>query len=181
MAEEETSEEDEDGPKKKSKLPLILGVVLAAVGGGGGFFAVSSGMILAPPPPEESEMAEGEEIEPTTAEAAAAAALAKPADDGPVAFVALDPLLIALAPAGASKVLRFTAQLEVTPDTQAEVEAMLPRIVDVLNSYLRAVALSDLQDPTALARLRGQMLRRVQVVAGPNMVRDLLIMEFVVT
>jgi flagellar FliL protein len=75
--------------------------------------------------------------------------------------------------------LRFTAQLEVPPDRVSEVESIRPRIVDVLNGYLRAVDLTDLEDPTALMRLRAQMLRRVQVVAGEGRVNDLLIMEFV--
>ena len=47
------------------------------------------------------------------------------------------------------------------------------------NSYLRALELRDLEDPSALTRLRAQMLRRVQVVAGPERVNDLLVMEFV--
>jgi len=54
-----------------------------------------------------------------------------------------------------------------------------PRIVDVLNGYLRAVTFAEMADPNALARLRGQMLRRIQVVTGEGRVKDLLIMEFV--
>ena len=60
-----------------------------------------------------------------------------------------------------------------------EVETVLPRVTDVLNSYLRALELDDLRDPLALTRLRAQMLRRIQVVVGKERVRDLLIMEFV--
>jgi flagellar FliL protein len=52
-------------------------------------------------------------------------------------------------------------------------------VIDVLNSYLRALEPGDLEDPSALTRIRSQMLRRVQVVAGLNKVNDLLIMEFV--
>ena len=37
----------------------------------------------------------------------------------------------------------------------------------------------DIEDPAALARLRAQMLRRIQVVTGEGQVRDLLITEFV--
>ena len=50
----------------------------------------------------------------------------------------------------------------------------MPRILDVLNSYLRAVELADLEDPSAMVRLRAQMLRRVQIVTGEGRVRDLL-------
>ena len=54
-----------------------------------------------------------------------------------------------------------------------------PRILDVLNGYLRAVEVAELEDPSALVRLRAQMLRRIQVVAGEGRVNDLLISEFV--
>ena len=56
---------------------------------------------------------------------------------------------------------------------------LMPRILDVLNGYLRAVEVSQLDDPTALIRLRAQMLRRVQIVTGEGRVRDLLVTEFV--
>ena len=55
----------------------------------------------------------------------------------------------------------------------------MPRILDVLNTYLRAVEVRDLEEPAALVRLRAQMLRRVQVVTGEGRVRDLLVTEFV--
>lgn len=152
-------------PKKKSKLPLILGVVLALAGGGGGFFAVSAGLVPG--------LGGG-----GTKKAAMEAAPLPPL--GPVSFVALDPLVVNLPAASGGGLLRFGAQLEVPPDYVAEVEAVKPRIVDVLNGYLRAVETADLADPTALMRLRSQMLRRVQVVTGEGRVRDLLIMEFVI-
>ncbi len=76
--------------------------------------------------------------------------------------------------------MRFRAQLEVPSKYKADVETLLPRVVDVLNSYLRALETGDLTDPSALVRLRAQMLRRVQIVTGEGRVNDLLIMEFVV-
>jgi flagellar FliL protein len=56
---------------------------------------------------------------------------------------------------------------------------LMPRILDVLNTYLRAVDVRDLEQPAAIARLRAQMLRRIQVVTGEGRVRDLLITEFI--
>ena len=162
-----TAVADEEAPPKKSKMPLILGVVLALVGGGGGFFAVKSGMIGGG---DHANAAESEHDAAPTDHPEDTAAV-------PVAFVPLEPMVISLQ--GPQKYLRFTAQVEVAPAAQAEVTAVVPRIVDVLNGYLRAVDAAELADPAALMRLRAQMLRRVQVVAGPDNVRDLLIMEFV--
>lgn len=156
----------EPTPKKGSKLPLIVGLVLALAGGGGGFFAVQSGLLGGDQHAEEVA-----EAAPAEGDNAAAA----------VAFVAIDPLIISLPSATGRDHLRFAAQLEVSPEYVVEIEAIKPRIVDVLNGYLRAVELSELEDPTALMRLRGQMLRRVQVVAGDDRIKDLLIMEFVLS
>jgi flagellar FliL protein len=156
--------DEDDAPAKSSKFPLILGIVLALVGGGGGFFAVSSGLLGG-----------GEE---TAAEQEAPKAAA-PRELPPMAFVPLDPMVISVSENGRAQHLRFSAQLEVLPDSQAEVEGLKPRIVDVLNGYLRAVDVAELADPQILGRLRGQMLRRIQVVVGEGRVRDLLIMEFV--
>ena len=49
----------------------------------------------------------------------------------------------------------------------------------MLNSYLRAVSINELEDPSSLIRLRAQMLRRIQIVTGEGQVRDLLVTEFV--
>jgi len=159
MSEEETEVEE---PKKSSKLPMIIGLVLALVGGGGGFFAVYSGMILGA---EDSAKVE-EKIDP-----------AEPLPD--INFVEVEPLIISVGAPADKQHLRFRSQLEVASQYQADVELLLPRVVDVLNSYLRALELADLEDPTALVRLRSQMLRRVQLVTGEGRVNDLLIMEFV--
>jgi flagellar FliL protein len=158
MADDDTPEEE---PKKKSKLPLIIGLVLALVGGGGGFFAVYSGMLFGAESHEKE--AEIEHLE-------------KLSD---IAFVEVDPLTVSLLDDGRDRFLRFRAQLETPGRYEADVEKLLPRITDVLNSYLRAVELDDLKNASALVRLRGQMLRRVQLVVGEGRVNDLLIMEFV--
>jgi flagellar FliL protein len=155
---------DEDAPQKSSKLPLILGLVLALFGGIGGFYATWSGMIL----PSGDGVAQSEK---GTAKAA-----------GPdIAYVAVEPLVISIQGSSATRHLKFRAHLEVPAEAEIEVSKVLPRVVDVLNSYLRALEPSDLEDPSGLARLRSQMLRRVQVVTGAGKVNDLLIMEFVLT
>jgi len=146
--------------KKKSKLPLILGLVLALVLGGGGFAAVWMGLLF------------GHE---DTAKADAVKASPLPDID----FVAVSPLVINLGEGASARHLRFQAQIEVNKPYAADVTQILPRIVDVLNSYLRAVEIQELEDRSSLVRLRAQMLRRIQLVAGEGRVRDLLIMEFV--
>ena len=161
-----TSAAPDAAPPKKSKRPLLIGLVLMLLAGSGGFYALYSGMIL---PAPAADGGQG-----TAAHATAPVPAALP----DIGYVALDPMVISLAGTGA-KHLRFVAQLEVPHAYEADVEHLKPRVMDVLNGYLRAVDPALLEDPSALMRLRAQMLRRVQIVTGDGRVRDLLIIEFV--
>jgi flagellar protein FliL len=158
MAEAETPNEDEP-PKKASKLPILVGLVLALVLGGGGFYATWSGMIL-------GGSHDAPEVE-----------IAGPLPN--IAFVPVDPIVISLGPKASAKHLRFTSQLEVNKPASEEVSLLMPRILDVLNGYLRAIDVAQLEDPSALIRIRAHMLRRIQIVTGEGRVRDILITEFV--
>ncbi len=157
--------DEAETPKKSGKKGLILGVILAIAGGVGGYFTTASGLL----PIGGAEMAKeaGNKGEDMPAKALA-----------DVAFVDLPPVIISVN-AGDSRHLKFHAQLEVNAGYAAEVEKMQPRIMDVLNSYLRAVELTDLEDSLALIRIRGHLLRRIGIVAGEGRVRDVLVMEFV--
>lgn len=145
-------------PKKRSKKPLIIGAVLALLLGAGGFYAAFSGLILAP-----SEGHATDEV----------------ASLPDIAFVPVDPLVISLGDGAANRHLRFTSQLEVAGGHAEEVTHLLPRIMDVMNGYLRAIEVAELESPAGLVRMRAQMLRRVQMVTGDGRVRDLLVTEFV--
>ncbi len=162
--------ETEDAKKKKGlKGPLLIGVILAALGGGGGFWAVTQGPLASTTPTEDSAEQGGEDAEDQGG--------GEPVD---VAFVELETLVITLGAEGSGRNLIFTAALEVEPDHLEEVTALSPRVLDVLNSYLRVISVSELSEPTSLARLRAQMLRRIQVVTGSGRVRDLLVTQFLV-
>lgn len=166
------SDEVEEKPaKKKSKLPLIIGLVLAIAGGGGGFYAVYSGLILGSGESHASDAGQNNKDE-----GASGTHMAMP----DVAFVPLDPMVISLPTSGGARHLRFTAQLEVPSSVKADVETLRPRVVDVFNSYLRAVEVADLEEPTALLKYRSHLLRRAQLVLGDERVNNLLVMEFVV-
>ena len=147
-----------DAPPGKSKKGMIVGLVLAIAGGAGGFFVTSSGMLS------------GEAKAPP----------AKAAYAGDVAFVPVDPLTISIGPPSDNRYLRFRAELEVKAAYKADVEMLRPRVVDVLNTYLRSISMADVEDPSALLTLRSQMRRRIDLVVGEDKVNDLLVMEFVV-
>ncbi len=162
-----------DAPKKGGKI-LIVATLAALALGGGAFYAVHSGMVTLPFG-AAAEAPEADETEPVEA----AALSPERAAARPAAFVALAPMVISLAPETGAKHLKVSVQLEVAPERAAEVEAVLPRVADVLNTFLRAVAPGDLARPRSMARLRAQMLRRVRLVTPEGSVRDVLIQEFV--
>jgi flagellar FliL protein len=166
MADATEIAEDAAPAKPRRKLGLILGVVGALALGGGGYYAVYAGLL------DPTSLLSGGGDHHGTAEGA-------PSVLGDVAFVAMEPIMISLPHGASAHHLRFAGQLEVAPEHADEVAGLMPRVLDVLNTYLRAVEVRDLEEPAALARLRAQMLRRIQVVTGEGRVRDLLIAEFV--
>lgn len=157
--------EEAEVPEKKGKKGLIIGLILAAAGAAGGYFLTTSGLLPFGAKSEET-YAEGDKNE----------VKAEPLAD--VGFVNLPPVVISLSD-GQARHLKFHAQLEVNAPYIADVEKMLPRIMDVLNGYLRAVDVSDLEDSMALTRIRGHLHRRIEIVTGEGRVRDVLVMEFV--
>ncbi len=156
--------DETETPKKGGKFGLILGLVLAICVGGGGFYATYNGMILSSAPESSVENEPKEEVEQEIAKAR---------------FIALDPLVVSIRSSSKFRLLRFTGQLEVSPEKYDAVNDLKPRIIDVMNTYLNAVDAASFEDPIAMIRLRSQLLRRAQIVTGPETVKDLLIMEFV--
>ncbi|MFQ5438780.1 MAG: flagellar basal body-associated protein FliL [Paracoccaceae bacterium] len=170
----DAAEMDADIPEgKKGKKGLLIGLVAALVLGGAAFYATFSGMIGGAPatPEENSGHATGHS---ETASHPASAVSTKG-----IVFVRMEPIVVSLSGSTGARYLRFGAQLEVGREFEAEVTHLLPRVVDILNGYLRAVDARDLENSTVMARIRAQMLRRIQVVVGEGRVRDLLIAEFV--
>ena len=140
---------------------LAVGVAAAALAGGG-FHATYSGLLV-----------------PTSKASTAAEDVPAPSDAAP-RFLELDPMTITVGGGGSIRQLRFRAFLEVGDSAGGAVAALQPRILDIFATYLRAVSVDRLEDPTALMHLRAQLLRRVQLLAGAEAVKDLLIVDFVI-
>ena len=65
------------------------------------------------------------------------------------------PIMISLAPAAGARTLRFSGALEVAPESAAEVAGLMPRVLDVLNTYLRAVEVRDIEEPAIAGEAAG--------------------------
>lgn len=173
----EVAAPEEAEQPKKGKKGLIMGVIGAIILGGAGYFVTSTGIF----PPASGESTSETEFHDTPSDSGHGAISGDQTTDVKtgVTFVELDQLTISLGKFASSRHLRFQAYLEVEPAMAEEVKHLSPRILDVLNTYLRAIAETELEDPASMNTLRAQMLRRVQVVVGEENVRDLLITEFV--
>lgn len=147
-------------PTAKRGKGLLFGLVGAVLLGGAGFYATFSGLISLSPATTDSHVAAPATVEDIT-------------------FYPLDPMVVSLGAGANARHLRFTATLELAPGATAAVHMVMPRILDVLTTFLHAVSEEELVAPAAITRLRAQILRRVQVVAGAENIRDVLITEFV--
>ena len=189
QAQTETDGNAHEAAGNPSKVPLIIGLLAAIAFGAGGFYASYSGLLInliggTDAASQKTTAAAGtiNGIGPETSYAGDRAATAGPESlSAPLTatFVEIDPLVVSLGAGQSLAHLRFRGHLEVNTGAEDTVQALMPRVMDVLNGYLRATRPEELSDPTMLIRLRAQMLRRVQLVVGEGLVKDLLVSEFV--
>lgn len=157
MSDSTAPAEAPDEPKKRSRFPLIAGFIGAILLGGGSFYAVYSGLVLGADPRHRA-------VAPI---------------DMDFAYIPLENITISLASPSTARFLRFSGQIEVAARSESDMARLHPRFLDVVNTYLRAIDPQDLSEPAALIRIRAQILRRLQVVAGEGHIRDFLITEFI--
>jgi len=114
------------------------------------------------------------------AEAAKAEAAAPPK---PLVFFDLPDFLVNLNSGGARKAsflkLSVSLELEKQEDT-ARLQAVMPRIVDNFQIYLRELRVDDLRGSGGIYRLREELLARVNAAVAPVKVNDVLFKEMLV-
>jgi flagellar protein FliL len=148
-------------PKRRFSLKLILMavgglVVLAGLGGGGWYFLLGH-----------------------HTETAAAAAQIKP----PV-FVDMPDVLVNLSSSGNSErtqYLKVKISLELPDEAvQAQIQPIMPRLLDTFQTYLRELRPTDLDGSAGLYRLKEELTRRVNVAIAPSRINAVLFKEIVV-
>lgn len=149
----------------KKMLMIIVPVLLLLIGGGGAgayFFLMKGGEHA-----EGAEHAQAEEAPLTPPE---------------VAFSEIEKLTVNIQ--GADNVpayLQLSVSLELENEEQkTAMEALLPRVKDQFQSYLRELRLEDLKGSAGVLRIKEELLRRVNVAAAPYKVRDVLLKEMLV-
>lgn len=106
----------------------------------------------------------------------------KPQPAKALVYYNLPEILVNLNAAGRrSSFLKMTISLEL--ENQADIpriQAVMPRIVDNMQSYLRELRAEDLRGSAGLFRLREELLARVNAAAQPAKVTDVLFQEVLV-
>lgn len=153
--------------RRRGRLPLLAlgGVLLLGGGAAGAWFFV----------PGIADGARGMlagVLGPTPAPAVPAP---KPA------FVELPEMTLTLPNGGRPRQLRLALSIEIMGDAGL-VQPMLvgPRVYDNLILYLRTLRDGELEGALAIDRLRSDLFRRLEVLLGPDVVRDVLITGFTV-
>lgn len=99
-----------------------------------------------------------------------------------IAFLEIPDIIVNLnTPDGQPRYLRLSVQLELKSYAdQAAVEAVMPRVVDQFQTYLRELRVRDLRGTAGIYRLQIELLARVNAAAYPVEVQDVLFQEILI-
>lgn len=106
----------------------------------------------------------------------------KSAAAAPPVFVTIPEMIANLdAGPGRQSFVKLGAKLEVpTPADARRAQAVMPRIVDLFQTYLRDMRPSDFQGSEGTWRLREALLARAEIALAPAHVRDVLFTQILV-
>jgi len=97
-------------------------------------------------------------------------------------FVDLPEMSVTLPNNGQPRQLRIKLSLELAPKgpNVPQASVLSPTVYDMMLTYLRTLTDSEIQGSIAIDRIRGDLFRRLQLLLGPDVVRDVLITGLVV-
>jgi flagellar FliL protein len=150
---------------KKLILFIVLPILLLLIAGAGIYFSGLADSLLGKGDGEHAEEEFVEEI-----------------PIGPAIFYDLPEMLINLTSGGRrANFLKISVSLELQSEADLpQIEAVLPRIRDNFQVYLRELRIEDLQGSAGLQRLREELLLRVNAAARPAVIQDVLFKEMLV-
>ena len=148
--------------KKVLMIAVPVAVLVLAGGGAGTYF-----FVIRPHATEKAKLAKAPEI---------------PLTPPQVAFSDVPDILVNIqSPDGTPAYLNLSLSLEMDNDlAKTGVQALMPRLVDQFQSYLRELRLEDLKGSEGVLRLKEELLRRADVAASPYKVRDVLLKQMIV-
>jgi len=168
----EAEETQDEAPKSRfgGKRRLLMfggaGLLVIAATGGVLYFTGIAGKLMGSKP----------------AETADASAPAPPPPSKPSVFFDLPDLLVNLNSTGRkASFLKISVSLDLEDQADtARIQAVMPRIIDNFQVYLRELRVEDLRGSGGIYRLREELLARVNAAASPVKVKDVLFKEMLV-
>ncbi len=184
----ETPEGAAAGNKKKKLIMILVPVILLIGGGAGLYFSGMLDKLLGKEPPaaEHTEGAEGEKkAEHAEGEGEGGGEHGGKEGEGGEhmgpAFLKVPDLIVNLNSDGQPRYLRLSVQLELANEADMKaVEAVLPRVIDQFQTYLRELRVQDLRGSKGMYRLQMELLSRVNAAAAPTEVKDVLFQEILI-
>ncbi|SHI82274.1 flagellar FliL protein [Roseomonas rosea] len=177
-----TADGAEESPKKggKKKLVLIALVLLVLIGAGAGLWF--SGLL---PFGKSAEPQEGHAAAPAEGHGAASGTVsssAPPQPARPPVFFDMPEILTNLNVSGRrATFIRLKAKLELSSEADtAAVQAAMPRLMDLFQTYLREMRPEELRGSQGTYRLREELRNRASLAASPAKVQDVLFVEMIV-
>ncbi len=148
-----------------NKLVLFgaIGVVVLLMGGGAAYYFFLRG-------PDKS------------AELAANAPEALPATPPNIVYADMPDIIVNIQGADAAPAyLKLSVSLELdSAEEKAGITALMPRVVDQFQGYLRELRIDDLKGSAGIVRLKEELIRRVNSAAAPYRVHDVLLKQMIV-
>jgi len=165
----EAKGEGEGAPKKGLKRFLTKKILMIAVpalvlvlggGGAGAYF-----FLLKPKDAGHEKLAEAPPLTPPE-----------------VAFSDVPDILVNIQSSdGTPAYLKLSLSLEMDNELEKTgMTALMPRLVDQFQSYLRELRVEDLKGSEGVLRLKEELLRRVNASAAPYKVRDVLLKQMII-
>ncbi len=181
---------EEDGKKGGlKKILIILVPLLLLIGGGAGaYFMGYLDSLLGIEATEEGADGDHESSTDAHGEKKADAHGEKKAGGhgeeggGDSAFLAIPAMTVNLnTEDGTPRYLRLTVQLELADTGDKEtVEAVIPRVIDQFQTYLRELRVRDLRGSAGIYRLQMELLWRVNQAVEPIEIKDVLFQEILI-
>lgn len=155
---------DAGGGKKKKLIIIGAAVFLLLVGGGAGAYFMGLLDGLLGKGGEHAEEAHAEDV------------------PGVTVFLPIPDIRVNLLDdSNTPRYLQLTVQLELKNEIDKQrVEAVMPRVIDQFQTYLRELRVRDLRGSAGIYRLQMELLSRVNEAAYPVEVQDVLFQEILI-
>jgi flagellar FliL protein len=183
-AEKVEGEEGAEGEGGKKKLPLKMLIIAGAaafvvLGGGGG----TAFLLLSPkhPPSKEAHKLPPKPKGEKDGKADPNAPQVQDGPDGVVFYTPPDIVVNMQTPDGKPTFLKLKLTFELPDHNTADtLDAEMPRLQDVFQTFLRELRPEDLSGSEGTLRLRTELQRRVDLVIAPSKVGGVLIEEMLI-